>query len=172
MIYSDPASDLSRRGREWSHEFEGFDLASILAFASALAMTEAEAWDSGDLVIATRAYEARRHLLGDRVVHWAVPLLLAIGDRDTAEFILQIGDEMRLAPVLPGPEGILLEGEDSFGPLRNKGSIWSGWVEVESGEAPTDVAAFWIEIARVHEGTAQLWKDLAARAAGGSAGDQ
>ena len=172
MLYTDPTSDLLRRSREWSHEVKHFDLASISRFASALAMTESEAWDSGELDVATKAYEARRHLLGDRLVHWAVPYLLAAGDHQAANFILDLGDEMRLAPALPGAEGLLLDGEDSFGPLRNTGSIWSGWVEVEHGERPEDVALFWREIATWHEGTAQLWTDLAARACRDDPGDK
>ena len=158
----DPGVDLDRRASEWGHSLPSHDLGSLALFAAALAHTEADAWDHGTFDIATRAYEARRFLLGDRIVHWAVPWLLAAGSEDDAKFLLDLSDEMRVAPVLTGREGLLLEGEDGFGPLTQTGGIWSGWVG--PSEEPADLHHFWTDLATQHPGTAQLWLDLAARA--------
>ena len=162
MLTYDPESDLDRRAGEWGHQFAEHDLGSIALFAGALAQTEANAWDDGTLDIATRAYEARRFLLSDRIIHWAVPWLLASGDADDAEFLLDLGDEMRVAPALPGHEGLVAKGEDSYGSLDQTGGIWSGWVGVSA--QPEDLQGFWTDLAEQHPGSAQLWLDLAARA--------
>jgi len=158
----DPGSDLDRRAAEWGHRLASHDLGAIALFAAALAHTEADAWDDGTLDVATRAYEARRFLLGDRIVHWAVPWLLATGSGDDAVFLLDLGDEMRVAPELSGREGLVVKGEDSLGPLSQDGGIWSGWIE--QSEPPADLPGYWTDLARRHPGTAQLWLDLAARA--------
>ena len=157
-----PGSDLDRRAAEWSHQLASHDLGAIALFAAALAHTEADAWDDGTLDVATRSYEARRFLLGDRIVHWAVPWLLATGSGDYAQFILDLGDEMRVAPALTGREGLVMAGEDSLGPLAQTGGIWSGWIE--QSEPPTDIPGYWTSLAKRHPGTAQIWLDLAARA--------
>lgn len=162
MVIYDPGSDLDRRAGEWGHQFPGHDLGSIALFAAALAQTEADAWDDGTLDVATRAYEARRFLLSDRVIHWAVPWLLASDEADDAGFLLDLGDEMRVAPALPGREGLVAKGEDSYGPLDQTGGIWSGWVGVSA--EPENPHGFWTDLAELHAGSAQLWFDLAARA--------
>lgn len=167
----DPRADLKRRGTAWGFEFEDFTLSEISRFAAGLAAAEASAWESARFDIAARGYEDRRFLIGDRLVHWAVPWLASMafgggGACDLAakdmKFLLELGDHMRLAPETPGREGILVEGEDSFGPLDLEGSIWSGWVDTESAP-PGDVAAYWAKTGNRHPGTAQLWFDLAVR---------
>lgn len=158
----DPAADLDRRADEWGHQLAKHDLGAIALFAAALARTEADAWDNGTFDIATKAYEARRFLLSDRIIHWAVPWLLAGGSGDEAEFLLDLGDGMRVAPELPGSEGLQVAGEDSFGPLVQEGGLLSGWVGLS--EPPGDLEGFWNQMAIDHPGSAQLWLDLAARA--------
>jgi hypothetical protein len=162
MVIYNPGSDIDRRAREWGHQLVGHDLGSLALFAAALASTEAGAWDDGTLDVATRAYEARRFLLSDRIIHWAVPWLLSSGAVDDADFLLDLGDEMRVAPALAGREGLVVEGEDAFGPLDQSDGIWSGWVG--SSTQPDDIHGFWTKLAEQHPGSAQLWLDLAARA--------
>ena len=162
VVVHDPAADLQRRAHEWGYVLEGFALSSLAEFAGALAHTEAEAWDDGSLDVATRAFDARRRLLGDRIIHWAVPWLLAIGADEDARFLLEVGDEMRVAPSLTGHEGLMVSGEDSFGPLGQRGGIWSGWVGED--KRPDDLVRFWTDLAGSHPGSARLWYDLAARA--------
>lgn len=195
VVHFDPADDLNRRASRWEHSLEGHDLAALGHFAAALAQTEAEDWKSGTGVVATRAYEARRFLIGERIIHWAVPWLDTVGrcypeHRDRAlpdrDFLLDLGDEMRVASLVPGREGLVLEGEDSFGPLGagedrvlDVRSLWSGHVvldvtvgRLEKGGSPTrdlallyGVAAHrWQLMARTHPGSAQIWVDLATRA--------
>ena len=172
-LIHDPVEDLRRRGSNWSHHFEDITLSSLATFSAGLAIAESTAWDNEQLDVATRAYEERRFLLGDRLIHWAVPWLASVSYADNSlsevatsdmEFMLQLGDEMRVAPEMPGTEGMVLSGEDSFGPLAQRGSLWSGWVETGSHQKPSDVARFWTKLARDHPGTAQLWMDLAVRA--------
>jgi len=158
----DPGSDLDRRAAEWGHQLANHDLGAIALFAAALAHTEADSWDDGTFDIATRAYEARRFLLGDRIIHWAVPWLLAEGPGDVASFLLDLGDEMRVAPALPGNEGLQVAGEDSFGPLVPRDGLLSGWVTLS--EPPEDLGRFWNQMATDHPGSAQLWLDLSVRA--------
>jgi hypothetical protein len=133
-----------------------------------------------------RAYETRRLLLADRIAHWAVPWLdavarwypergdWAVGDRDT---ILEIADEMRIAPALTGSEGLVVPGEDAFGPIvadvplrRYLHSLWSGEVLLAPAIDPPGAALYeaardrWASLADEHPGSAQLWLDLANRA--------
>ena len=184
VVFHDPADDLHTRAQEWAHEFEEHDLSSLAAFACGLALSEAEAWDSGSADVATRAYEGRRYLLGDRIIHWAVPWLEAVRLQDeqhaeTAEtdrdFLLDLGDEMRVAPLLPGSEGLVLEGYDSFGPIEHEHhghlrSLWSGalWIHLHEGvdlaRYYADAALRWEAMALTRTGSAQLWADLAQRA--------
>ena len=77
--FFDPGSDLDRRARQWSHQFTGYELADLAAFSAGLAAAEADGWETGDHPLATRAYTARRMLLSDRLLHWAVPWLDAMG---------------------------------------------------------------------------------------------
>lgn len=184
VVFYDPREDLDKRVGDWGHRLPDHDLASLAQFAAALAGTEAEGWDSGAGDIATRAYEARRFLLGDRVLHWAVPWLDAVeqssakhrghaqADRD---FLLNLADEMRVAPAIPGREGLVAEGEDSFGPLDTNAnqdawvsSLWSGHLILGPTEdLATDyraAATRWRAVAVRHPGSAQIWADLADRA--------
>lgn len=182
--YSDPAEDLSRRASKWGHKLAGEDLAGLALFAAGLAEAEGLSWVSGGGDLALRAYEARRFLLSDRIIHWAVPWLEAVRRRHQAcseaaasdrGFLLRLGDEMRVAPLLPGREGLRPEGEDSYGPtaMTDDGawleSLWSGVVLLDTEDRPDpetyDAAADgWVALATAHPGSAEIWSDLAARA--------
>ncbi len=143
--YYRPDDDLNRRARYWGYEFGERDLADLCRLGAALARAEAEAWEQDEPHIATRAYADRRFLLGDRLLHWAVPWLDAAGECDPAERrpaegamlgLLDLGDRLRPAPVLTdGTEGLFAPGEDSYGPVEPPGpladfmlSVWSGRV--------------------------------------------
>jgi hypothetical protein len=113
-------------------------------FAAALARTEAESWLGGDRVVATQAFEERRHLLGDRILPWAVPWLRAlarcfpahrIDATDAAKTLLSLGERHRPAPILTGAEGLFLPGHDGYGAKdlhghlgMRMGSLWGGLV--------------------------------------------
>jgi hypothetical protein len=121
----DPTRDLDRRAAKWQHRFEGHALDELARFAAGLANLEAERWDADDAVAATAAHEARRFLLGDRMIHWAVPWADMAGRchhpvREEAhrlrDLLLDLGDRMRIAPLLTGDEGLYPPGEDSIGP--------------------------------------------------------
>ncbi len=185
----DPSGDLARRARNWGLTDLAPDLASLCRFAAALA--EAEAWNEDRPEVATRAYESRRLLLGDRIVHWAVPWLDIAGRchpevrepaHDARDRLLDLGDLGRVAVALSGSEGLIIPGEDSLGPLDGDhplGSLPTGTVMVEAtwrslggdqAEAE-DLATLyetaaqrWISMALAHPGTARLWLDLAHRA--------
>ncbi len=142
--FFDPREDLEGRARFWGYEFTAYDLSDLCRFGSALAQAEAEAWMDDEPHIATRAYADRRFLLGDRLLHWAIPWLDAAGrcypdERDKAdaavEALLEIGEHHRPAPaVVSGTEGLFVPGEDSYGPVGvavSPGyllSVWSGRV--------------------------------------------
>jgi hypothetical protein len=186
VVFFDPMDDLERRSSDWGFVLRRPHLDELARFASALADAEARAWADDVPDLAVRAYESRRLLLGDRLVHWAVPWLdavgrwypergdSAVGDRDT---ILEIADEMRIAPALTGSEGLVVPGEDAFGPivadvpLRSLlRSLWSGDVLRAPAIDPPDAALYeaardrWASLADGHPGSAQLWLDLANRA--------
>ena len=186
IVFYDPSEDLSRRTSEWGHRLPANDLSSLASFAAGLATAEADGWTTGTRDIATRAYEARRFLLTDRIVHWAVPWLDTMGHghdihRRTAhadrDVLLALAEEERVAPRIPGREGIHLDGEDSYGPTDPgtnlpdwKWSLWSGAI-VPKGDPPLDLAGFfedaarrWTEFASDYAGSAQLWLDLSQRA--------
>lgn len=151
----DPREDLNRRGRWWSHRFPSTRLPDVLAFGVALATTEGDAWGSNDPVVATRAFEDRRFLLSDRVIHWLVPLTYVTeGAEPMRDGLLALGDRLRVAPLLTGDEGIHPPGEDSFGPLGTALCLELGPRER------------WIGLQEAHPGTARLWRDLAIRACG------
>jgi hypothetical protein len=143
--YYQPDKDLERRARHWGYEFADRDLADLSRLGAALALAEAEGWERDEPHIATRAYEDRRFLLGDRLLHWAVPWLDAAArchpaERDVAEparlALLELGNRLRPAPALTGgTEGLFAPGEDSYGPLEPPAeladfmlSVWSGRV--------------------------------------------
>lgn len=144
-----PDGDLARRARYWGYEFGSRDLADLARFGAGLARAEADAWERDEPHIATRAYADRRFLLGDRLLHWAVPWLDAAArchpaERDLAEparfALLDLGDRLRPAPILSeGQEGLFPPGEDSYGPLDPPAplaewllSVWSGRVMMRS----------------------------------------
>jgi hypothetical protein len=141
--FYDPAAELAERAASWSHELGSCDLADIARFAAGMAAAEADAWRSDDPHIATRAFADRRFLVGDRILHWAVPWLDTVGrcyphlreiahaDRDV---ILAIADFHRPAPDLgAGREGMYPPGGDAYGPIERQvplqeqlRSVWSG----------------------------------------------
>jgi hypothetical protein len=121
----DPTRDLDRRAAKWQHRFDGHALDELARFAAGLATLEAERWAIDDAVAATAAHEARRFLLGDRMIHWAVPWADMAGRchhpvRTEAhrlrDLLLDLGDRTRIAPLLTGDEGLHPPGEDSIGP--------------------------------------------------------
>lgn len=149
----DPLEDLNRRGRWWSHRFSSDRLPDVLAFGVALAQAEVDGWEAGDPVVATRAFEDRRFLFSDRVVHWVLPLTFASdGAEGIRERMLALGDRLRPAPLLTGDEGLHPPGEDSYGPHDMR-------LAVDLGPADR-----WTDLALSHPGTARLWRDLAVRA--------
>jgi hypothetical protein len=139
----DPAPDLDERGDRWGYSFESYDLSDVARFGAGLAAAEAAAWEGGAPDVATRAYAERRFLLSDRVLHWAVPWLDAVGrcypdlravahsDRDA---LLVLGDHHRPAPGLAEGEGVYPAGEDALGPVAELelndavASLWGGAV--------------------------------------------
>lgn len=185
VVFFDPRSDLAKRARNWSHELGSVDLTGLAAFAAGLAEAEAQGWESTTRDIATRAYEDRRFLLSDRLIHWAVPWLDMVGRCFPAaranavadmEFLLDIGEMMRPAPSVGHTEGLMLDGQDSYGPThpvvdigRWITSVWSGELthttELEDPTTTfTNAAKKWESIAADYPGTAQLWRDLSQRA--------
>ncbi len=171
--FHDPGADLERRARLWGYPLGAGDLADLCRFGAALALAEADAWDADEPHIATRAYEDRRFLLGDRIVHWAVPCLDAAGAATARDALLDLGDRLRPAPRLTGREGSVPPGHDEYGPLAPEvpldemlGSLWSGLVD--GGADPRryeEAAARWERLAEERPGTAALWHALAGRAA-------
>ncbi len=192
VVFTDPAPDLERRAAPWGRAHLGQGLGELALFAAGLCHVEANSWNDQIRDVAARAYEARRFLIGDRIIHWAVPWLDAVGrcypdqrerahlDRDA---LLTLGDQMRVAPRLPGREGLLLAGEDSYGPTAPRGgdewlrSLWSGDLILEAIVAAknkrtardlavefSEAEVRWGDLADRHPGSAQLWSDLASRA--------
>lgn len=182
VVYFDPQEDLKSKARRSGHELGDCSLPDLARFAAALARSEGGHWAADEPDLATRAYENRRFLVGDRVVHWAVPWLDAVGrcypdTRDEAhsdrDFLLAVADEMRVEPILPGRVGLVIDGEDSFGRMEAVGgidrwlsSLWSGhlmldatWASLRSrGAEPTSE-----ELALVYEIAEHRWRGLAER---------
>ncbi len=138
----DVAGDLAMRADRWGHRMPHNDLAELARFAAALAVTEAEAWERDDAVVATRAFEDRRFLFSDRIVHWAVPWadvagrchpdIRAQGDR-LRDLLLELGERLRPAPVLTGSEGLYPPGEDAFGPTARSGGLAASLLSLHCG---------------------------------------
>lgn len=191
VIFYDPTEDLVRRARGWGHVLGGEDLSSLALFAAGLARAEERGWEEGPADIATLAYEARMFLMGDRIASWAIPWLDSVSrgyprygaqaDLDRA-LLLQLADEARIASMLPGREGIFIEGEDSYGPVdpgvrwpKWTESLWSGAVFLQPDHTTDRVdlyeqaASRWADLGTEHPGSAQLWLDLSTRAAGTAA---
>ncbi len=147
----DASFDLNRRAARWGHRLGSMDLADLARFAAGLAVSEAEAWEGLDAIVATQAFESRRFLFSDRVVHWAVPWTDGAGRchlpvREPAHSIrdglLALGDRLRPAPLMTGDEGLHPPGEDSLGPLPDSieavdllASLQSGTVIFEATAA-------------------------------------
>ncbi|HDH03041.1 MAG TPA: hypothetical protein ENH15_02195, partial [Actinobacteria bacterium] len=122
----DPSHDLDRRTESWAHSLPDHTLASLSRFAAGLATAEADAWDDEDPSVATRALSDRRFLLGDRIVHWAIPWLISLGVAEPAsgpetlavvERLLDLGDRHRPATALTRSEGLFPPGCDSIGEI-------------------------------------------------------
>jgi hypothetical protein len=170
----DPGAELGRRGDRWSYRFATGDLAEVCLFAAGLAVAEAEAWNDDDPIIATRAHEDRRFVAGDRVVWWAVPWALEANPA-VAEMLLELGESLRVAPALVGTEGLVVPGHDTLGPIEPDRPLddWLATVlsgAVLHGRPPTvdiyrTAESMWTEMTWRWPGTAQIWIDLAARAA-------
>ncbi|GMQ86502.1 MAG: hypothetical protein BMS9Abin07_2081 [Acidimicrobiia bacterium] len=165
VLFYDPAGDLRRRTADWGFTLSRPHLDELARFAATLAETEAGAWADDVPDLAMHAYDSRRLLLGDRIAHWAVPWLDAVGraypetaakrDRDA---ILELGDAMRIAPALTGSEGLSVPGEDTFGPLeateplaRHLCSLWSGRVLLDGDEGISKGPARELDAIRVAE---------------------
>lgn len=148
VVFFDPAEDLANRAGSWGHRLPDVSLWSLTSFGAGLAMAEAQAWERDEPHIATRAYTDRRFLLGDRILHWAVPWLDTAGRcfpdyRNTAhkgrELLLRLGDRLRPSPDMGATEGLAPPGEDAFGPLTLDvplgdwvRSLWSGAVILDA----------------------------------------
>lgn len=187
MDVHNPAPDLQRRAMQWSHEFRTGELPELLAFGAGLVRAEVEAGDREQPDIMTRARDDRRFLLGDRVLHWAVPWLDAAGAGSVLAALLQLGDHHRPEPELTGSEGLTVPGEDCFGSLvpAPLSSLLCGGVVFDStaGEWGTTRAGLragvfpakarewlqqraerWERLRADHPGSAAFWRDLARRA--------
>lgn len=184
--FFDPARDLTKRASSWNHDFSDHRLSSLASFGAGLASAEAEAWEADEPHVATRAFADRRFLLGDRVVHWAVPWLDAAGRCYPAHgedahrrrrLLLAIGDRLRPAPDLGPVEGLTPPGEDAFGPLgldvplvKWIRSVWSGTVVMEAtvrsltGGDELDLTQSQVctDLATLYEVAAQRWTAVAA----------
>ncbi len=168
----DPRPDLARRARRWSHRFDDHSAVSLTAFAAGLAEVESGAWERDDPIIATQALSDRRFLFGDRIVHWLVPVLLAIAEDSVAASalageLLDLGDRHRPAPALTGSEGLYPPGHDSIGPIVESldgAPLLNGWITDRVHiELFRQAGERWRTCAEQHPGTARLWLDLAAR---------
>ncbi len=190
--FYDPTDDLHRRMAQWGYEPGDLSLSDLALFAAGLAKAEAEAWQLDNEHIATQAYAARRFLLGDRILHWAIPWLRAVEPVEPIRALaaqlslLGMAESHRPAPLLVDGEGLTAPGEDSLGPVEVDAplserllSVWSGQVltldlrqEVERGHLPEGLAdtyaaasVHWQDVAGSHPGSARLWRDLSRRAA-------
>lgn len=187
--FFDPADDLRARMDQWGYAPGDLTLSDLALFSAGLAKAEADAWRLGNEHIATQAYSARRFLLGDRILHWAIPWLRAAEAVDpvpallTQQFLLGLGQRHRPAPLLADGEGITAPGEDSYGPVdideplhERLRSVWSGQVlagsldlqlrnRVKLAATYAEAAADWRVLAETYPGSARLWRDLGRRAA-------
>ncbi|MDF1597677.1 MAG: hypothetical protein P1T08_16480 [Acidimicrobiia bacterium] len=139
-----PAGELAERAHSWKYEISSGDLSDLARFGAALARAESEAWATDRGHLATRAYQDRRFLLGDRILHWAIPWLDAVAHQYPTAFddamtarraLLDLAERLRPAPALSGTEGLVVPGFDGYGPLdmdvpfeQVMLSVWSGAV--------------------------------------------
>ncbi len=180
VVYFDPLEDLRSKAARSGFQLEDASLPALARFASTLAEAEGRHWEAGEADLATRAYEQRRFLVGDRMIHWAVPWLDVVGrcypetrksahaDRD---FLLEVADEMRVEPVVSGRVGLVIEGEDAFGRIevaddldRWLSSLWSGhlmlqatWISLRGGGLEPSHE----ELALLYEASEQRWRGVA-----------
>ena len=188
VVYYDPAPDLVRRAEDARADPVSGELNSLARLAAQLASDEANAWSTDVPDAAMRAYHLRRNLVGDRIVHWAVPWLEAVGrcypdHRDDAhadrDWLLAVADEMRVLPSFAHGEGLTLPGEDSFGPTELREpwtawirSLWSGRLMLDAtlrsmGLDPGDVDSTAVgDLAVLYEVSAARWTTVAAESPG------
>lgn len=187
MDVHNPAPDLQRRAMQWSHEFRTGELPEVLAFGAGLVGAELEAGERGQPDLVAKARSDRRFLLGDRILHWAVPWLEEAGIDQVKATILHLGDHHRPEPELTGSEGLTVPGEDRFGSLAPAplssllcggvvlGSTAGEWgttrADLRAGVFPAEArewlqqrAERWERLRAHHPGSAALWRDLARRA--------
>ena len=189
-----PAPDLQRRALSWGHEFRTGELPELLAFGAGLVTAGVEAAEKEHPDIAARALSDRRFLLGDRILHWAVPWLDSVGPpcEEALSALLFLGDHHRPEPELSGNEGLTAPGEDRFGdrtPVPLSSLLCGGVVlestavrwgstraELRAGAFPPaarewliERAERWERLRLEHPGSAALWRDLAERARTSSA---
>ena len=194
VAFHDPASDLDRRAKRWTYLLPDHRLDSLAIFAAGLAKTEADAWRRDELHVATQAYEERRFLAGDRILHWAVPWLDAVGRCYPArrvlthhgrDVLLEIGDHLRPAPYLGVDNGLAAIGEDAYGPTQLRPpdvtfvrSLWSGALlldaTVRSLTSTIDDTALLrdtatrADLVTLYENTSARWRGFAATHPGSS----
>jgi hypothetical protein len=138
----DPLDDLRRRAGTWGFRITDGNLGELATFGAALAVTEAESWEADQPHVATRAYAERRFLLGDRILHWAVPWLdsasrwysRALPKSERARrTLLELGERLRPAPALVGAEGLTPPGEDAYGPIEGGPDVGERLTSVHGG---------------------------------------
>lgn len=188
VVRFDPAEDLRRRMAAWGFQPGRLDLSDLSLFAAGLAKAEADAWRAQNEHIATQAYSERRFLLGDRLLHWAIPWLRAAESAVTVsalasqQTLLSLGERHRPAPLLADGEGVTAPGEDSYGPVEDSApvgerllSVWSGQVldaaqrrlvtePSRLADSYDEAAEHWLLAAQTYRGSARLWRDLGRRA--------
>lgn len=171
VVYFDPAADLERRARSWGHQLEGHGLSDLALYGAGLAAAEADAWEQDEPHVATRALEDRRFLLGDRLLHWAVPWLAEQPGEQAARAmtaLLDLGEEHRPAPLLSGDEGLFAPGEDSYGPTDRSplDSLWCGAVippGIDAAQHRARARKRWEVLRSAYPGSARFWHDLSLR---------
>lgn len=123
----DPTRALVSTMEKWDYRPRTLLLPELSRFGGYLAAISADASMSGDETVARRARIARRRLLADRVVHWAVPWLDAIvrsepevaaSAREARDLLLGLAETHQAAPVPEGSEGLLVPGFDGYGPIH------------------------------------------------------
>lgn len=123
----DPTRVLVATMEQWEYRPRTLLLPELVRFGGYLAAISADASMSGDETTARRSRAARRRLLADRIIHWAVPWLDAIvrsepevaaSAREARDLLLELAETHRAAPVPEGSEGLLVPGFDGYGPIH------------------------------------------------------
>lgn len=123
----DPTRALVSVMEQWDYRPRTLLLPELVRFGGYLAAISADAAENSDVATARRARTARRRLLADRIVHWAVPWLdaivrsepeVAMAAREARDILLGLAETHRAAPVPEGSEGLLVPGFDGYGPIH------------------------------------------------------